>query len=60
MKLSAEGKLRLAVRLALTMGVGSIAHAAVAQEAPADPATAQTAPADAKKLGAVEVLGGVQ
>lgn len=60
MKLSAEGKLRLAVRLALTMGVGSIAHAAIAQEAPADPATAQAAPADAKKLGAVEVLGGVQ
>jgi len=60
MKLSAEGKLRLAVRLALTMGVGSIAHAAIAQEAPADPATTQAAPPEAKKLGGVEVLGGVQ
>ncbi len=52
MKLSAEGKLRLAIRLAFVASVGAAADVAYAQEAQPSDATA-----DAQQLGGVQVIG---
>jgi len=60
MRLSAEGKLRLAARLALTVGVGALAQPVFAQEAAAPAQADQAEATPATKAGEATKLQGVQ